>query len=196
MCLQAKIKVQFSPVAQSCPTLLDPMDCSPPGFPVLHQLPEFTQTHVHWVGDAIQPTHPLSLPSPPTFSLSQHQGLFQWVSSSHQVAKELEFQLQHQSFQWIFRTDFLWGWLVWSPCCPRDSQESFPTAQFRGSCITWCGGVGQGKRPQALKILRQVSNQLLWIPLSCEERDLPPWCPWLLLYLSLPHPQMKPFRWC
>ena len=68
---------------------------------------ELTQAHVHWVGDAIQPSHPLSSPSPPTFNLSQHQGLFQWVSSSHQVAKVLEFQLQHQSFQWIFRTDFL-----------------------------------------------------------------------------------------
>ena len=84
----------------------DPMDCRMPGFSVHHQLPEFTQTHVHWVGDAIQPSHPLSSPSP-AFSLSQHQGLFQWVSSSHHVAKALEFQLQHQSFQWIFRTDFL-----------------------------------------------------------------------------------------
>ena len=75
--------------------------------PVHHQLPEFTQTHVHWVSDAIQPSHPLLSPSPPTFNLSQHQGLFKSVSSSHQVAKVLEFQLQHQSFQWIFRTDFL-----------------------------------------------------------------------------------------
>ena len=99
--------VQFSSVAQSCPTLCDPMDCSTPGFPVHHQLPEFTQTHVDWVGDAIQPSHPLSSPSPPTFNLSQHQGLFKWVSSSHQVAKVLEFQLQHQSFQWTPRTDLL-----------------------------------------------------------------------------------------
>ena len=98
---------QFSSVTQSCPTLCDPMDCSTPGLPVHHQLPEFTQTHVHWVGDAIQPSHPLSSPSPPVFNLSQHQGLFQWVDSSHQVAKVLEFQLQHQSFQWIFRTDVL-----------------------------------------------------------------------------------------
>ena len=98
--------VQFSSVAQSCQTLCDPMDCSTPGFPVLHQLLEFTQTHVRWVSDAIQPSHPL-LSLSPAFSLSQHQGLFQCVSSSHQVAKVLEFQLQHQSFQWIFRTDFL-----------------------------------------------------------------------------------------
>ena len=83
------------------------MDCSMPGCPVHHQLLEFTQTHVHWVGDAIQPTHPLLSPSPPTFNLSQHQGLFKWVGSSHQVAKVLEFQLQHQSFQWILRTDSL-----------------------------------------------------------------------------------------
>ena len=87
--------------------LCDPMDCSTPGLPVHHQLPEFTQTDVHWVGDAIQPSHPLSSPSPHAFSLAQHQGLFKWVSSSHQVAKVLELQLQHQSFRWIFRTDFL-----------------------------------------------------------------------------------------
>ena len=99
--------VQLSSVTQSCPTLCDPMDHSTPGLPVHHQHPEFTQIHAHWVGDAIQPFHPLSSPSPPAFNLSQHQGLFQGVSSSHQVAKVLEFQLQHQSFQWIFRTDFL-----------------------------------------------------------------------------------------
>ena len=87
---------------------------------------EFTQTHVHWVSDAIQPSHPLSSPYP-TFNLSQHQGLFQWVSSLHQGAKVLDFQLHPQSFQWISRTDFLWDGLVGSPCCPRDSQESFPT---------------------------------------------------------------------
>ena len=99
--------VQFSSVAQLCLTLCDPMDCSTPGLPVHHQLPEFTHTHVHWVGDAIQPSHLFS-PSSPAFNLSQHQGLFQWVSSLHQVAKVLEFQFQHQSFQWlIFRTDFL-----------------------------------------------------------------------------------------
>ena len=108
-----------------------PMDCSTPGFPVHYQLPELAQTHVHWVSDAIQPSHPLSSPSPPAFNLSQHQGLFKWVSSSHQVARGLEFQLQHQSFQWIFRTDFLQDWLVWSPCSPGDSQESSPTPQFK-----------------------------------------------------------------
>jgi len=86
----------FSSVSQSCPTLCDPIACSTPGFPVHHQLPELTQTHVHQVSDAIQPSHPLSCSSPPAFNLSQHQGLFQWVSSSHQVVNVLE--LQHQSF--------------------------------------------------------------------------------------------------
>ena len=97
----------FSSVAQLYLTLCDSMVCSVPVFPVLHNLPEFAQTHVHWVGDAIQSSHTLSSPSPPAFNLPQHQGLFQGVSSSHQVAKGLEFQLQHQFFQWIFRTDFL-----------------------------------------------------------------------------------------
>ena len=83
------------------------MDYSTPGFPVHHQLPELTQTHVHQVSDAIKPLHPLPSPSPPAFNLSQHQGLFKLVTSLHQVAKVLEFQLQHQSFQWLFRTDFL-----------------------------------------------------------------------------------------
>ena len=100
-------KIWFNSVTQSCPTLCNPMDWSMPGLSVHHQFPEPTQTHVHWVGDAIQPPHPLSSPSPPAFNLSQHQGLFKWVSSSHQVAKVLELQLQHQSFQGIFRTNFL-----------------------------------------------------------------------------------------
>ena len=100
------------------------MNHSTPGLPVHHQLPESTQIHVHWVTDAIQPSHPPSSPSTPALSLSQHQGLFKWVSSSHQVAKVLEFQLQHQSFQWTpkglisFRMDG-----VGSPCSPRDSQS-------------------------------------------------------------------------
>ena len=99
--------VQFISVAQSCPTLCDPMNCSIPGLPVHHQFPESTQTHVHWVSDTIQPSHPLSSPSTPALNSSQHQGLFKWVSSSHQVDKVLEFQLQHQSFQWTPRTYLL-----------------------------------------------------------------------------------------
>ena len=106
--------VQFSSVPQSCPTLCNPMNCSTPGLPVHHQLLEFTQTHVHRVGDAIQPSHPLSSPSPPAPNPSQHQGLFQWVNSSHEMAKVLEFQPQHQSFQWTLRTETrMLGWTGW-----------------------------------------------------------------------------------
>ena len=92
--------VQFSSVARWCLIPCNPMNRGTPGLPVHHQLPEFTQTHVHWVGDTIQPSHPLSLPSCLALNLSQHQGLFHWVGSSHQEAKLLE--LQHQPFQWIF----------------------------------------------------------------------------------------------
>ena len=99
--------LQFSSVSQSCLTLCDPMNCSTPGLPVHHQLPEFTQTHVHRVSDAIQPSHPPSSPSPPAPNPSQHQSLFQWVNSSHEVAKVLELQLQHQSFQWTPMIDLL-----------------------------------------------------------------------------------------
>ena len=87
--------------------LCDPMNHSTPGLPVHHQLLEFTQTHVHWIGDAIQPFHPLSSPSPPALHPSQHQSLFQWDNSLHEVAKVLEFKLQHQSFQWTPRADLL-----------------------------------------------------------------------------------------
>ena len=118
-------------VAKSCPTLCGPMDCSMPGCRVLHYLPEFAQTHVHWVNDATQPFH-LPLPaSLPALNLSRHNGPFQLVGSLHQVAKVLELQLQYQSFPWIFRIDFLYDWLVWSSCCPRDSQEFSPSPQFK-----------------------------------------------------------------
>ena len=99
--------VQLSSVTQSCPTLCNPMNRSTPDLPVHHQLREFTQTHVHRVSDPIQPSHPLSSPSPPAPNPSQHQGFFQWVNSLHQVAKVLEFQPQHQSFQWTPRTGLL-----------------------------------------------------------------------------------------
>ena len=108
-------ELQFSSVTQSCPTLCDPMNHSMPGLPVHQQLPEFTQTHVHWVGNAVQPSHPLSSPSPPAPNSSQYQSIFQWVNSSHEVAKVLEFQLQHQSFQWTPRTGLLQDGLVGSP---------------------------------------------------------------------------------
>ena len=109
---------QFSSVQFSCSVVSDSL--WPRGLhharpPCPSPTPELSQTHVHWVSDAIQPSHPLSSPSPPALNLSQHQGLFQWVSSLHQVTTVLEFQLQHQSFKWIFRTDFLEDGLVWSP---------------------------------------------------------------------------------
>ena len=113
--------VQFSSVAQSCLTPCDPINRSTPGLPVHHQVPEFTQTHVHWVRDAIQPSHLLSSPFPPAPNPSQHQSLFQWVNSSHEVAKVLEFHLQHHSFQRTLRTVLLQNGLVRSPCSPRDS---------------------------------------------------------------------------
>ena len=116
--------VQFSSVRSlSHVQLWDSMNCSTPGLPVHHQLPEFTQTHVHWDGDAIQPSHPLLSPSPPALNLSQYQGLFR--------AEVLEFKLQHQFFQWTLRTDLLQNGLVGSPSSPRDSQESSPTPQFK-----------------------------------------------------------------
>ena len=125
---------QFSSAAQLCPTLCNSMNCNTPVFPVHHQLPALTQIHVHRVSDATQQSHP---PSPLIFNLSQHQGLFKWVSSLHQVAKVLEFQLQHHSFQWIFRTDFLLDRLVGSPCSLWDSQEFSPTPHSSKASILW-----------------------------------------------------------
>ena len=143
--------------------LCNPMDGSMPGLPVHHQLLEFTQTHVHWVGDAIQPSHPLSSPSPLAFNLSQHQGLFQWVSSLHQVATVLE--LQRQSFQWIFRTDLLQNGLdsLWPhglqhtrlPCpspSPRICSDSCPLSR-------WC-------HPTILSSVIPFSSCLLSFPAS------------------------------
>ena len=125
-----KSELSFSSVQFSHSVMSDslrPHELRTPGPLVHHQLPEFTQTHAHRVGDAIQPSHPLSSPSPPAHNPSQHQGLFQWVNCLNEVAKVLEFQLQHQSFQWAPRTDLLQDGLVGSPCSPRDSQESPPS---------------------------------------------------------------------
>ena len=110
------------------------MDCSTPGFPVPHQLPEFTQTRVHWVDDAVQPSHPLSSPSPPAFNLSQRQGLFQWITSSHRVAKVLELQLQYQSFQWIFRVNIYCNYSQYTNIQVWAVQFSLVTQ----SCLTLC----------------------------------------------------------
>ena len=118
-------------VTKSCHVwLCNTVDSSTSGFPFLHQLSELAQIHVHRVGDTIPPPHPLLSTFSFALNLSQHQSLFQWVGSSHQVAKVLELQLQHESFQWIFRVDFLKDWLVWSCCSPRDSKE-YSSAQFK-----------------------------------------------------------------
>ena len=118
----------FSSVAQLCLTLCVPMDGNTPGIPVHHRLPEFIQTHVHRVGDAIQPSHPLSSTSPPTCNLSQHQCLFQWVNSSHQVAWSLSFNIS-LSNEYLGLISF--DGLVGSPGCLTDSQESSPTPKFK-----------------------------------------------------------------
>src|SRR5574341_1069859 len=130
--MRNEVKMNFSLVQTlSRVRLCDPMNRSMPGLLVHHQLLEFTQTHVHRVSDAIQPSHPLPSPSPPAPNPSQHQSLFQGVNSSHEVAKVLEFQLQHHSLQRNPRADLLQNRLVGSPCSPRDSQESSPTPQFK-----------------------------------------------------------------
>ena len=118
-------RVQFSSVAQSRPTLCNRMNRSMPGLPVHYQLPESTQTHVHWVGDAIQSSHPLSFPSPPALNLSQHQGLLKWVSSLHQVTKVLEFQLQRQFFQWTLQDWSPLGWTGWISLCSKGLSRVF-----------------------------------------------------------------------
>ena len=113
------------------------MDCSMPGFPVHHQWLELTQTHVHWAGDAIQPSHPLSSPSPPALNLSQHQGLFKWVSSSHQVAKVLESELQHQSFQWTLGLiSFRMHWL--DLLAVQGTLKSLLQHHSSKASILWC----------------------------------------------------------
>ena len=124
---------QFSSVAQSCLTLCDPMNCSTPGLPVHHQLPEFTQTHVHRVGDAIQPSHPLSSPFPPAPNPSQHQSLFQSVNSSHLSSggQSTGVSALASFLPKNTRTDLLSTGLVGSPCSPSESQESSPTPQFK-----------------------------------------------------------------
>ena len=123
--------VQFSWVVQSCLTLCDPVNRSTPGPLSITNSRSSPKLMCIRVSDTVQPSHPLSSPFPPVPSPSQHQGLSQWVNPSREVANVLEFQLQHQSFQWIFRTDFLWDRLVGSPCSSRDSQESSPTPQFK-----------------------------------------------------------------
>ena len=136
------------------------MNHSIPGLPVHHQLLEFTQTHAHRVIDAFQPSHPLSSPCPPAPNPSQHQGLFQWVNSLHQVAKVLEFQLQHQFFQWTPRTNLLYNALIGSPCSPRDSQESSPTPQFKSISFSAYIDLKRIQRSETQSYIRHFAKQL------------------------------------
>ena len=129
--------IQFSSVAQSCLSLCDPMNRSTSGLPVHHQLPEFTQTHVHRVGDANQPCHPLSSPSPPAPNPSQHQGLFQWVNSSNEVAKVLGFQPQHSVLPMNTQDWSLWDGLVGSPCV-QGTLKSLLQHHSSKASILWC----------------------------------------------------------
>ena len=130
---------QFSSVAQSCLTLCNPMECSTSSFPILHYLPEFAQTHVHWVCDAIQPFHPQLSPSPPSLNFSQHQGLFQWVSSLHQVAKVLKLQLQHQ-FSSVQSLSHVWPFATPGTAARWLPYPSPPTGAYSNSCSLnlWC----------------------------------------------------------
>ena len=128
--------IQFTSVAQLCPTLCHPMDCSIPSLPVHHQLPEFTQTHVHQVDDAIQPSFSLLSPSSPTFNLSKHQDLFKWVSSLHQVAKVLEFQLQHPSNECPGLISFRMDWL--DLLAVQGTLKSLLQHHSSKASILWC----------------------------------------------------------
>ena len=138
-------------VAQSCLTLCNPMDCSTPGFPVLHYLPEFAQTDVHWVGDAIQPSHPLSAPSPPAFNLSQYRDLFQWVSSLHQVVKVLDLQLQHQSFQYSGMISFR---IDWFDCLLQHHSSK--------ASILWCSAFFMVQLSHPYLITRNTIAFTIW----------------------------------
>ena len=164
-------------VIKSCLTVYDPMICSMPGyllaysylpeFAVLCYLPEFAQIHVHWVNDDIYMSHTLLPPSPFAFKLFRYQSLYQWVGSLYQVAKILE--LHQQSFQWIFRVDFISDWLIWSPCSPRDSQESFPAAAAAAkslqSCPTLCDPIDGSPPGSAISGILQ-SRTLEWVVIA------------------------------
>ena len=163
--------------------LCDPTNHSIPGLSVHHQLPEFTQTHVHLVGDAIQPSDPLLSPSPPAPNPSLHQGLFQWVNSSYEVAKVLEFQLQHQSFQWTSRTYLLLDGLVGSPCSPRDSQAG-AAARSLQSCPTLCNPIDSS--PPGFPIPGiLLARTLEWVAISFSNAWK--WKKWSRSVVSNPH---------
>ena len=131
------VSISISSVTQSCMTLCNPMDCSTPGLPVHHQLPEFTQTHVHWVSDAIQPSHPLSSPSPPTFNLSQHQGLFKWVSSLHQMATSIGVSASTSVLPMNIQDWFSLGWNSWISLNSKGLKSLLQHHSSKAS-ILWC----------------------------------------------------------
>ena len=183
-------------VAQSCQTLCDPMQCSTPGFPVLQYLPEFAQTLVHWVGDGTQPCHPLSSPSPPALNLSQHQGLVQWVGSSHLVARVLELHLQPQFFQWMLRTDaeaetpILWppdskNWLTGKDCDAgkewRQEEKGTPEDEMVG----WHHQLDGHEFEQALGDGEEQGSLVCCSPWSRKESDTTEWLNWTELKLTL-----------
>ena len=155
---------QFSSVAQWYPILCNPMDCSTLGLPVYHQLLELTQTHVHWVSDTMQPSHPLSSPSLPTLNFSQYQGLFIWISSSHQVAKVLRFQLQHQSFKWIGSDQI-------SRSVVSDSLQSHESQHARPPCPSPTPGVHWDSRPSTQWCHPAISSSV--VPFSSCPQSLP-----------------------
>ena len=145
-------------VTRFCLTLCDPMECSTSGSPVLHYLLEFAQTHVHWVGDTIQPSQSLSPASPPALKLAQHQSLFQWVSSLHQVAKVLE--LQHQSFQWIFRFD--WFPLVLTSLITSQSKK---LSRVFSSTTIWRSHIQMWELDHKEGLV--LKNRCFWIVWCC-----------------------------
>ena len=161
--LDFSVLLQIRSVSQSYPTLWDPMNCSTPGLPVHHQLPEFTQTLIHRVSDAIQPSHPLSSPSPLAPNPSQHQSLFQWVNSLHEVARVLEFQLWHHSFQRNPRADLLQNGLVGSPCSPRDSQESSNTTVQKHQSLVYLNSLFLST---VLRLILLTIGELLVLPMQ------------------------------
>ena len=164
--------LQVSSVAQSCPTLCNPMNHSMPGLPVRHRLPEFTQTHVHWVVDAIQPSHPLSPPSAPALNLSQHHGLFKWVSSLHQVAKVLESQLQqHYSLKFMVYIKFYFMlyrfWQMHMTCIHHNNiiQSSF--TDLKSLCSSYTKTCPWNDTVYTLKRLASLRNRRLSFLFVC-----------------------------
>ena len=163
----------FCLVTQLCLTLCDPMDCSTPGFFVLHHLPEFAQTHVHWVGDAIQSSHPLSFPSPPDINRSQHQGLFQCFGSSNHISKAMELQVQHQSFQWIFK--------IHSFQLLKVSKKRLRSNKEKGGTVIKPDPMGSSwDRPK--------SHILLWFSSSLKYQDSSIWCKFHELFCRCEYP--------